>query len=181
MANIIETKTGKPQIAEGVFLAPTSTVVGQVKIKTGASLWFNTVVRGDVMPIVIGENTNIQDGTVVHGTYQKCGTQLGDNVSVGHSVILHGCRVEDNCLIGMGSILMDQVKISKNTIVGAGSLVTENSEFPEGVLVLGRPAKVVRELKPEEIAFLAQSAKNYLYYQTWYDQNSQKQTGELDG
>ena len=121
------------------------------------------------MPITIGENTNIQDGTIVHGTYQKCGTRLGDNVSVGHAVVLHGCEVADNCLIGMGSILMDQVKIRKNTIVGAGSLVTQNSEFPEGVLVMGRPAKLVRNLMPDEIAFLAQSAQNYLKYQTWYD------------
>ena len=168
MPNIIPTSTGTPKIAEDVFLADNARVIGDVVLESGVSIWFNAVIRGDVMPIRIGRNSNIQDGSIVHGTYKKCGTTIGQNVSVGHAVVLHGCEIGDNCLIGMGTIIMDQAKISPRSIVGAGSLVTENSEFPEGVLILGRPAKVVRPLRPEEIEFLGQSAKNYLHYQTWY-------------
>lgn len=173
MANIVKTSTGTPQIDKSVFLAPTSTVIGDVVIEKGASLWFNSIVRGDVMPIRIGENSNIQDGTIIHGTYKKCGTTIGKDVSVGHAVILHGCEIEDRCLIGMGSIIMDKARIRKNSIVGAGSLVTENADFPEGMLIFGRPAKAVRPLKAEEIEFLGKSAKNYLEYQTWYEKNEE--------
>lgn len=174
MAHIISTETGTPKIADGVFLAPNCTVVGDVEISEGCSLWFNSIVRGDVMPIRIGKNSNIQDGSIIHGTFKKCGTNIGENVSIGHSVTLHGCDIGNRCLIGMGTIIMDQAKISQNSIVGAGSLVTENSSFPEGVLIFGRPAKVVRPLKPEELEFLGQSAKNYLFYQTWYDEKFKK-------
>lgn len=169
MATVISTATGTPKIKPGVFLAPNCTVVGDVTLDEGVSIWFNAVIRGDVMPIVIGKNSNIQDGSIIHGTYKKCGTTIGENVSIGHAVLLHGCEVGDFTLVGMGSIIMDQAKIGKRSIVGAGSLITENANFPDGVLILGRPAKVVRELKPEELEFLPQSAKNYLHYQTWYE------------
>ncbi len=120
------------------------------------------------MPIVIGDETNIQDGTVIHGTYKKCGAVIGNKVTIGHSVILHGCVVGDLCLIGMGSIIMDNAKIGERCIVGAGSLVTEEAQFPPGSLILGRPAKVIRPLNEKELAFLPQSAKNYLEYMSWY-------------
>ncbi|MCB9026827.1 MAG: gamma carbonic anhydrase family protein [Bdellovibrionaceae bacterium] len=166
---MIESVRGKtPVIGESVFLSSSSHIIGEVTIGDNCSIWYNTVLRGDVMPISIGSETNIQDGTVIHGTYNKCGATIGKRVTVGHSVILHGCTVEDLCLIGMGSLIMDLAKISERSIVAAGSLVTEESEFPPGVLILGRPAKAIRELNAEELKFLDVSADNYLKYKTWY-------------
>ncbi len=168
-ASGVQTKR-TPKIGPDSFIAPTAAIVGDVTMGRGCSVWFNAVIRGDVMPIKIGDETNIQDGSVVHGTYKKCGTTIGKRVTVGHAVILHGCEIGDRCLIGMGTIIMDNAKISHDTLVGAGSLVTEGSQFPPGVLVVGRPAKVKRELTPEEIAFLNKSADNYTLYQTWYNE-----------
>ena len=130
---------------------------------------YNTTLRGDVMPIVIGDETNIQDNTVLHGTYQKCGAIIGSKVTVGHSVVLHGCTIGDLVLIGMGTVIMDQAEIPSLSIVAAGSLVTENSKFPDGHLIMGRPAKAVRPLKEQEIAFLSKSAQNYIDYMKWYE------------
>jgi len=158
-----------PQIGEGTFVAPNATLVGDVIIGKKASVWFNAVVRGDVMPIRIGDQTNIQDGTIIHGTYKKCGTTIGRRVTVGHGVILHGCEVGDEVLIGMGTTIMDLAQIPSRCVVGAGSLVTEGAKFEEGWLILGRPAKAVRRLKPEELAFLSQSADNYLEYMKWFE------------
>ena len=121
------------------------------------------------MPIEIGDESNFQDNSVIHGTYKKCGTKIGKRVSVGHGVILHGCEIGDRVLVGMGTIIMDQAKIGSDSLIGAGSLVTQKSEFPPGVLIMGRPAKVVRELTAEEIANVNRSADNYLLYKTWYD------------
>ena len=171
---LFEARNKKPVLHKNSWVAPTSAIIGDVEIAEGASIWFHAVLRGDVMPIKIGRDTNIQDNTVIHGTYQKYGTTIEERVTVGHSCILHGTYIEKNCLIGMGSILMDDTRIGAGSIVGAGSLVTEGSKFPGGVLILGRPAKVVRPLKPEETAFLAQSADNYLHYQTWYNKEGAK-------
>lgn len=157
-----------PQIHESVYLAENSSIIGNVTIKRGSSVWYQAVLRGDVMPILIGEETNIQDGTIIHGTFEKWGTTIGNKVTIGHQVVLHGTTIEDLCLIGMGSILMDGSYISKNSIVGAGSLVTEGSKFPEGSLIIGRPAKVLRPLTKEELQFLPKSADNYKLYTTWY-------------
>ena len=157
-----------PQIGEGSFVAPSADLIGDVKIGKGCSIWFNTTLRGDVMPIVIGDETNIQDNSVIHGTYKKCGAVIGNRVTVGHSVILHGCRIDDLVLVGMGAIIMDQAHIPTRSIVGAGSLVTENATFPEGHLILGRPAKAVRPLNEKELAFLDKSADNYIEYMSWY-------------
>lgn len=164
-----------PQIGEGTYLAQgpdgrlACTLIGDVTIGKNCSIWFNAVLRGDVGPITIGDETNIQDGTVIHGTYKKAFATIGNRVTVGHSVVLHGCRIDDLCLIGMGSIIMDNAHIGPRNIVGAGSLVTENAKFlEEGWLILGRPAKPVRPLKPEELAFLEKSANNYMEYKSWY-------------
>lgn len=165
---------GKPQIGEGTFLAPTATVIGDVQIGKNCSVWFNAVVRGDVMPIVIGDDSNIQDGTIIHGTYKKCGARIGKRVTVGHGVILHGCEIGDRVLIGMGAIIMDKAKVSSDSIVAAGALITEEKEFPSGVLIVGRPAVVKRELTSEERAFLDKSADNYLFYKTWYEKGVAK-------
>ena len=162
-------------IAEDTFIASTASVIGDVEIGKLSSVWFGAVLRGDVFPIKIGEKTNIQDNCVLHGTHKKCGVVLGDNVTVGHQVILHGCHIHSNCLIGMGSIIMDKAVIQKNSILGAGSLVTQNSTFEEGVLILGRPAKVVRKLNQKELDFLQTSANNYVNYSSWYKENKFKQ------
>jgi carbonic anhydrase/acetyltransferase-like protein (isoleucine patch superfamily) len=157
-----------PEIGIGSFIAESSQIIGDVKIGSNCSIWYNSVLRGDVMPIVVGDESNIQDGTVVHGTYKKCGAKIGKRVTVGHSVILHGCDIGDLCLIGMGSIIMDLAVIGEKCVVGAGSLIVEESQFPPGVLILGRPGKIIRDLKPEELAFLDKSANNYLEYKSWY-------------
>lgn len=159
-----------PRIGEGSFIAPSAEIIGDVVIGRNSSVWFNTTLRGDVMPIVIGDESNIQDGTVMHGTYKKCGAVVGNRVTVGHSVILHGCHIGDLVLIGMGSVIMDEAEIPTRSIVGAGSLVTEGARFPAGHLILGRPAKAVRPLKDEEIAFLDKSANNYIEYMGWYSE-----------
>jgi len=157
-----------PQIGADTFVASSADIIGDVKIGRNSSVWYNVTIRGDVMPIVIGDESNIQDGTVIHGTYNKCGAVIGNQVTIGHTVVLHGCEIGDLVLVGMGSIIMDQAKIPSRSIVGAGSLVTENSSFPEGHLILGRPAKAVRPLNERELAFLPQSAKNYIEYKSWY-------------
>lgn len=171
---ILELNGTKPQIGEGTYVAPSADIIGDVRIGRNCSIWFNTTLRGDVMPIIIGDESNIQDNTVLHGTYKKCGAVIGNKVTVGHSVILHGCKIGDLVLVGMGSVIMDQAEIPSRCIVGAGSLVTENSKFPEGHLILGRPAKAVRPLNEKELAFLPQSAQNYMDYMKWYAQGAEK-------
>jgi carbonic anhydrase/acetyltransferase-like protein (isoleucine patch superfamily) len=161
-------EVGEPQIGKDVFVAPNAAIIGNVTLGDNSSVWFNAVLRGDVMPIVIGKETNIQDGTIIHGTYKKCGTTIGERVTVGHGVILHGSTIGDRVLIGMGAVIMDHAKIASDSFIAAGSLVKEGSEFPSGVLIMGRPAAVKRELKPEELKFLNQSADNYLFYRNWY-------------
>lgn len=154
-------------------MAPNASIVGDVKVGKNCSIWFSTVIRGDVGPIVIGDESNIQDGTVLHGSYGKAFATIGRRVTVGHAVILHGCTIGDLCLIGMGSLIMDNAVIPARSIIGAGSLITENAKFEEeGWLILGRPAKAVRRLKPEELAFLEKSADNYLKYKDWYQNPS---------
>ena len=160
-----------PKVGPNTFIAPTAQIIGQVEIGHDCSIWFNTIIRGDVGPIKIGNETNVQDGTVIHCTYQKAFATIGNRVTIGHNVMLHGCTIDDLCLIGMGSTIMDHAHIPKRSIVGAGSLVTENAKFEEGWLIMGRPAKAVRPLKPEELAFLDKSANNYLNYKKWYENN----------
>lgn len=160
-----------PKIATGAWCAENAAVIGNVEIGEKSTIWYNVTLRGDVNHIRVGKETNIQDGTVVHGTYEKFGTTIGNRVTIGHLAMLHGCEIGDRCLIGMGSILMDGVVIGEQSIVGAGSLVTEGSQFPPRSLILGRPAKVQRPLTEQEIAFLDKSADNYLLYKTWYQEN----------
>ncbi len=173
MATVMTVRGFTPKMGKDCFLAPNSTVVGDVVLGDDVSVWFNAVLRGDVHHIRIGDKTNIQDGTTIHGTFNKCGTTIGSGVTIGHNVILHGCSIGDRCLIGMGTIIMDNAKIAPRCIVGAGSLVTEESNFEqEGMLILGRPAKTVRPLKPEELAFLEKSEQNYILYKSWYETKS---------
>jgi carbonic anhydrase/acetyltransferase-like protein (isoleucine patch superfamily) len=156
------------RLGQDVLVAPGSFLIGDVQLGDRCSVWFNCSLRGDVMPIDIGRECNIQDGTVVHGTHRKFGVRLGNRVSVGHKVILHGCEVGDECLIGMGAVLMDGVTLAPRVFVAAGAVVTPGKKFPSGVLLKGSPARIERELRAEEIAFLSQSADNYLLYKSWY-------------
>jgi len=157
-----------PQFGPNTFVAKSADIIGDVKTGKNCSIWYNCSLRGDVMPIVIGDDSNIQDNSVLHGTFKKCGAVVGSKVTIGHSVILHGCKIGDLVLVGMGSVIMDLAEVPDNCIVGAGSLVTENSKFPAGHLIMGRPAKAIRPLNEKELAFLPQSAKNYMMYMDWY-------------
>lgn len=166
-----------PQIGKNVFLAESSTVVGDVVIGDESSLWYQVTLRGDVMPIRVGRAVNIQDGTVIHGTFGKFGVEIADRATIGHQVTLHGCKIGFESLIGMGSQILDGAEIPDQCLVGAGSLVTSSAiaaaagagnPWRPRSLILGRPAKMVRELTAEEIASLALSAENYLLYKTWY-------------
>jgi carbonic anhydrase/acetyltransferase-like protein (isoleucine patch superfamily) len=146
------------------WIAPNASVVGDVILKKNASIWFSAVVRGDNDPITIGENSNVQDGSVLHSDAGLPLT-IGRDVTVGHMAMLHSCTVGDNALIGIGSIVLNRAVIGANSIVGAHALVPEGKEFPEGVLILGSPARVVRGLQPHEIEFLQASAEHYV--QNW--------------
>lgn len=167
---LISCRNKTPILAGGVFVADTARIIGDVNIGKNSSVWFQAVIRGDVMPIRIGSETNIQDGSVLHGTFNKAEVSIGDRVTIGHLCMLHGCSIGDETLIGMGSILMDGARIAPRSVVGAGSLVTEGADFSQtpGVLILGRPAKVIRPLTERELQFLPQSAANYLMYKDWY-------------
>lgn len=136
-------------------------IVGDVNLDKNVSVWYNAVIRGDIEPISIGENSNVQDNCVVHVS-KDCPVNIGKNVSVGHGAIIHGCTIEDNVLIGMGAIILNGAKISKNCLVGAGALVTENKEFPEGSLIIGSPAKAVKQLSPEQIKGIQDNADEYV-------------------
>lgn len=167
-ASLVAVRGFHPQVDSTCFVADNSRIIGDVTIGPKSSVWYNVTIRGDVMPIRIGAETNIQDGSVLHGTYQKAACEIGHRVTIGHLVMLHGCKIGDRCLVGMGSVVMDGAVIGEQSIVGAGSLVTEGSVFPPRSLILGRPARVLRDLTEKEISFLDKSADNYLLYQTWY-------------
>ncbi|WP_209718357.1 MULTISPECIES: gamma carbonic anhydrase family protein [Asticcacaulis] len=151
----------EPRLAEGAWVAPGAQVMGQVLMGEGASVWFNAVVRADNEPITIGARSNIQDGSVLHSDPGSPLT-IGEGVTVGHKVTLHGCIIGDNALIGIGSIILNRAVIGRDSIVGAGSLVPEGKTYPDGVLILGSPARVVRELTPEQVAGLKRSAEHYV-------------------
>ena len=150
-----------PELDPQSWVAPNATVIGQVVMKKNASVWWNCTVRGDTDRIIIGENTNIQDGSIVH-TNRGIVVTLGAHVTVGHGVILHGCTIGDRCLIGMGATILNHVQIGRHCIVGAHSLLPEGKVYPERSLILGAPARVVRELSDDEVACLADSAERYV-------------------
>lgn len=145
-----------------IYIGENVVLKGNYSISNDCSIWHNTVIRADSDTITIQENTNIQDLVMIHTGFDHCPVFIGKNVTIGHSAIIHGCTIGDNCLIGMGAILMNHSKIGKNCIVGAGSLITENKSFPDNVLILGSPAKVIRELTEEEIQNITNNAKLYI-------------------
>jgi len=153
-----------PRIDASAFVAPTASVVGDVHVGAGSSVWYGAVIRGDVMPIRIGSQTSIQDNTVIHATGGWQETVVGDRVTVGHTVILHGCTVGNDVLVGMGTIVLDAAEIGDWVMLGAGSLVTARTKIPSGVLAMGRPAKPVRDLTDDERARIAEAAAVYVRY-----------------
>lgn len=168
MALILPVLDKSPIIAEECFLAPNSTIVGDVEIGHHCSVWFNAVIRGDVNYIRIGNYTNIQDGAVIHCTYKKCGTSIGNYVNVGHQAMVHGCIVEDHVLIGMGAIVMDNAIIESNVIIAAGAVVLENTRCESGFLYAGVPAKKIKALTEEQKELLQQLPHNYVLYSSWF-------------
>ena len=168
MPLILPVKGIYPKIGDNCFVAENATIAGDVVIGSECSIWFNAVVRGDVNAIRIGNKTNIQDGAVIHCTYQKAATSIGNNVSIGHRAIVHGCTVEDNVLIGMGAIVMDKAVVQKNTIVAAGAIVLENMLCESGFIYAGIPARKVKQLSPEQTEGLEKVANNYVMYSSWF-------------
>ena len=158
-----------PIISSNVFLADNAVIIGDVSIGKNSSVWFNSVIRGDVNSIVIGENVNVQDGAVIHCTFKKSKTLLGNNISIGHNAIVHGCTIEDNVLIGMGAIIMDNAVVMKNSIVAAGSVVTKGTIVKSGTVFSGIPAKLKSEIDEKSIYEMTNKmAENYILYSSWY-------------
>ncbi|MCQ2224801.1 MAG: gamma carbonic anhydrase family protein [Paludibacteraceae bacterium] len=169
MALIKSVRGFTPKIAEDVFLADNATVIGDVEIGEGSSIWFNTVLRGDVNSIRIGKNVNIQDGSVLHTLYQKSTIEIGDNVSVGHNATIHGAKVCDNVLVGMGSTILDGAVIGENSIIAANALITPNTVVEPGSLYAGVPAKKLKDVSPEQTKeMINKISNNYRMYASWY-------------
>lgn len=167
---LIKSVNGKsPQIHEDCYVAENATIVGEVYIGESCSIWFNAVLRGDVNSITIGNKVNIQDGAVIHCTYQKHPTVIGNNVSIGHNAIVHGCTIHDNVLIGMGAIVMDNCVIESNSIVAAGSVITQNTVVPSGTIFAGVPAKKVKDIDQSDFAGeIERISNNYVMYSSWF-------------
>ena len=157
-----------PQMGANCFLADNAVVVGDVTMGKNCTVWFNAVVRGDVNSITIGDDTNIQDGAVIHCTYQKSKTVIGSKVSIGHTAVVHGCTIEDNVLIGMGAIVMDDAVVGKGSVVAAGAVVLAGTVIEPGVIYAGMPAKKVKDIGPEMTAVIEKTAKNYPMYAEWF-------------
>jgi carbonic anhydrase/acetyltransferase-like protein (isoleucine patch superfamily) len=169
MALILPVNGISPSFGNDCFIAPNATIVGDVVMGDQCSVWFNAVVRGDVNSIILGNKVNIQDGVVIHCTFEKTKTILGNNVSVGHLAILHGCRIDDNVLVGMGAIVMDNVHVGSNSIIAAGAVVLENTIIEPGSIYAGVPAKKVKSISTELIeGEINRIANNYIKYSSWF-------------
>ncbi|MBL0342416.1 MAG: gamma carbonic anhydrase family protein [Bacteroidetes bacterium] len=169
MALIIPVNGISPIFGKDCFIAENATITGEVTMGDECSVWFNAVVRGDVNSITIGNRVNIQDQAVIHCTYQKAKTIIGNNVSIGHSAIVHGCTLQDNVLIGMGAIVMDHVIVGENSMIAAGAVVLENTIVEPGSIWAGTPAKKIKQMTPEHFKDLNERiSKNYLMYSKWY-------------
>lgn len=167
---LIKPVNGKsPKIGKDCFLAESATIVGEVTMGDQCSIWFNAVIRGDVNYIKIGNKVNIQDGAVVHCTYQKSPTTIGNNVSIGHNAIVHGCTIHDHVLVGMGSIIMDDCVVESNSIVAAGAVLTKGTHVPAGSIFAGMPAKKIKDVGPElSVGEIDRIANNYITYSSWF-------------
>ncbi len=173
MALVKSVKGIKPKFGKDCYLAENATIVGDVEMGDECSVWFQAVIRGDVHSIRMGDKVNIQDGAIVHCTYQQAPTTIGNNVSIGHRAIVHGCTIKDNVLIGMGAIVMDHVVVEENVLVAAGAVVLENSILESGHIYAGVPAKKIKALSPETFRGTVQRiSDNYVMYSGWFKEES---------
>ena len=162
-----------PQWGSDCFVAENATLIGDLIMGDQCSVWYQAVIRADVNAIRIGNRVNIQDGAVIHATYEKAGTIIGDDVSIGHNAIVHGCTLEDSVLVGMGSIIMDNCIVESNSIIAAGSVVTQNTHVPEGTIFAGIPARKIKDIDPKlQKGEIERIAKNYLIYSSWFKTDS---------
>ncbi len=169
MALILSVRNISPQFGQNCFLAPNATITGEVIAGDDCSFWFNAVVRGDVNFIKMGNKVNVQDGACIHCTFEKCGTTIGNNVSIGHHAIVHGCTLHDNVLVGMGAIVMDKAVVNSNTIIAAGAVVLENTICEPNSIYAGVPAKKVKDISGELVKDqIERIADNYVKYAAWY-------------
>lgn len=166
---ILPVKGIAPKFGNNCFIAPNATIVGEVEMGNDCSVWFNAVLRGDVNFIRMGNKVNVQDGAIIHCTYQKFGTSIGNNVSIGHNAIVHGCVIQDNVLVGMGAIVMDNAQIGSNSIIAAGAVVLENTIVEPGTIWAGVPAKKVKDISQELVnGQINRIANNYVMYSSWF-------------
>lgn len=167
---VVRSIQGKaPEIGEGTWLSETAVVVGDVVLGEDCSVWYNAVVRGDVNSIRIGNKTNIQDGAIIHCTYQKASTTIGNSVSIGHNAIIHGCVLQDKCLVGMGAIVMDNCVVETGAVVAAGAVVSTGTVVKSGMIYAGIPAKPLKEISEElRVALLEKTPENYVLYKSWF-------------
>jgi carbonic anhydrase/acetyltransferase-like protein (isoleucine patch superfamily) len=174
MPVILPVKGIAPQMGDNCFIAPNATIVGDVVMGNDCSVWFNAVIRGDVNSIRIGNKVNVQDGAVIHCTYEKTKTLIGNNVSIGHNAIVHGCVIEDNVLVGMGAIVMDNARVGSNSIIAAGAVVLEGTVVEAGSIYAGVPAKKIKTISQELIkGEINRIADNYLMYSSWFTPHPQ--------
>ena len=172
---IYEHEGRRPKLGKNVFIAPNAVVIGDVEIGDDSSIWFGVTIRGDVYPIRIGARTNIQDGSVIHVTGEKAATSVGDDVTVGHMVLLHGCTVESRVLVGMGSVVLDGAIVGEDSIVGAGSLVVPRTIIEPRSLAMGRPARKIRALADADLAWSAEASRLYVQYARTFMSSSVRQ------
>jgi gamma-carbonic anhydrase len=172
MAIIKSVRGFTPQFGQNCFLAENSVVVGDVMMGDNCTVWFNAVVRGDVNSISIGSNTNIQDGAIIHGTYQKSKTVIGNNVSIAHTAVVHGCTIEDNVLVGMGAIIMDDAFIGTGSVIAAGAIILPKTIVEPGSIYAGVPAKKVKETGDEMKEVIQRTARNYPMYAKWFKEDN---------
>jgi len=168
MAIILPVKGIHPKWGSNCFIAPNASLVGTVQMGDNCSVWFNAVIRADVNSITIGNNTNIQDGAVIHATYLKAATSIGDRVSIGHNAIVHGCILKNNVLVGMGAIVMDNAIVEEYTIIAAGAVVLENTICESGFIYAGTPAKKIKPITEAQRALLNKLPDNYIMYADWF-------------
>lgn len=172
MALILPVRGIEPKFGENCFIADNATVVGEVIMGNNCSVWFNAVVRGDVHSITIGDNTNIQDGAVIHCTYKKSKVTIGNNVSIAHNAVVHGCTIEDNVLIGMNAVVMDDAIVQSGSIVAAGAIVLAKTVVEAGYIYAGAPAKKVKPVGTELQPVFARTASNYIKYAKWFTEGN---------
>ncbi len=169
MSLIIPVKGVFPAFGLNCYIAPNATITGDVVMGDDCSIWFNAVIRGDVNTIRLGDKVNVQDGAIIHCTYQRAGTVVGNNVSIGHNAIVHGCVIDDNVLVGMGAIVMDHAHIGSNSIIAAGAIVLENTVIEAGSIYAGVPAKKIKDIPQSMISGeIYRIAENYVMYAGWY-------------